>query len=81
MQSELAQTLLALAAMLIGARLLGAVAVRLRRPRVGGEMLAGLLVGAALLSRWRHVAWPAHHVAGLGQSIGRFDRRASPASD
>jgi Kef-type K+ transport system membrane component KefB len=29
--------------------------VRLRQPRVGGEMLAGLLVGAALLSPWRHV--------------------------
>ena len=48
-----AQTLLTLGAILATARLLGALAVRLHQPRVGGEMVAGLLVGAALLSPWR----------------------------
>jgi Kef-type K+ transport system membrane component KefB len=69
MQSVLEQSLLALAAILVGARLLGAVAVRLRQPRVGGEMLAGLIVGAALLSPWRHVNSSPHHVAVLSSSV------------
>jgi Kef-type K+ transport system membrane component KefB len=70
MQAVLEQTLLALAAILVGARLLGAIAVKLRQPRVGGEMLAGLLVGAALLSPWRHVSSSPQHVAVLSASVG-----------
>jgi Kef-type K+ transport system membrane component KefB len=70
MQPVLEQSLLAISAILVSARLLGAVAVRLRQPRVGGEMLAGLLVGAALLSPWRHVNSSPHHVAVLSSSVG-----------
>lgn len=70
MQAVLEQTLLALAAILVGARVLGAVAVKLRQPRVGGEMLAGLLIGAALLSPWRHVDSSPQHVAVLSASVG-----------
>ncbi len=50
-----AETLLALIAVLVAARLLGGLAVRFGQPRVGGEMVAGLVVGAALLSPWRSV--------------------------
>jgi Kef-type K+ transport system membrane component KefB len=70
MQAVLEQTLLALAAILVSARLLGAFAVRLRQPRVGGEMLSGLLVGAALLAPWRHVNSSPQHVAVLSASVG-----------
>ena len=49
MQATLAESLVALVAILAGARALGAVAVRLRQPRIGGEMLAGLVIGGALL--------------------------------
>jgi Kef-type K+ transport system membrane component KefB len=70
MQAVLGQTLLALAFILVGARLLGTVAVKLRQPRVGGEMLAGLFVGAALLSPWRHVHSSPQHVAVLSASVG-----------
>ena len=71
MDGFLAQILLALAAILAAARLLGALAVRLRQPRIGGEMLAGLLVGGALLSPWRHPG-VAHHAAFLSTTVVRF---------
>lgn len=53
MQATLAESLVALAAILAGARALGALAVRLGQPRIAGEMLAGLVIGGALLSPWR----------------------------
>ena len=67
MRATLAESLVALLAILAGARALGALAVRLGQPRIGGEMLAGLLIGGALLSPWR-VAGPRHHAAVLGPS-------------
>jgi Kef-type K+ transport system membrane component KefB len=66
-QDTLAESLVALVAILAGARALGALAVRLRQPRIGGEMLAGLLIGGALLSPWR-VEGARQHAAVLGPS-------------
>ena len=40
---------LALAAMLVGAKLLGEIAERLGQPAVLGELLAGVLLGGSLL--------------------------------
>jgi len=71
MDGFLAQTLLALASILAVARLLGALAARLGQPRIGGEMLAGLLVGGALMSPWRH-AGLAHHAAVLSPAVVDF---------
>jgi Kef-type K+ transport system membrane component KefB len=70
MNASLAEALLALAAILAGARVVGALAVRLRQPRIGGEMIAGLLIGAALLSPWRDVG--ARHHAVLGAPAVQF---------
>jgi len=44
--SLLVQSLLTLIAIIASARLVGGLAVRWRQPRVGGEMVAGLAVGA-----------------------------------
>jgi Kef-type K+ transport system membrane component KefB len=71
MDDSLPQSLLTLAAILAAARLLGALAVRLRQPRIGGEMLAGLLVGGAILSPWRH-AGLAHHTAVVSTMVVHF---------
>jgi Kef-type K+ transport system membrane component KefB len=58
---------MALVAIVVGARALGAVAVRLGQPRIGGEMLAGMLVGGALLSPWT-AEGSRHPAAVLGPS-------------
>jgi Kef-type K+ transport system membrane component KefB len=71
MDGLLGQTLLAVASILAVARLLGAVAVRLRQPRIGGEMLAGLLVGGALMSPWRDTG-VTHHAAVLSTTAVDF---------
>jgi Kef-type K+ transport system membrane component KefB len=67
MDSSVGQALIALVAILAGARALGALAVRFEQPRIAGEMLAGLLIGAALLSSWRAVG-SRHHAAVLDHS-------------
>ncbi|HEV3056431.1 MAG TPA: cation:proton antiporter, partial [Solirubrobacteraceae bacterium] len=71
MDGLLEQMLLAVASILAVARLLGAVAVRLRQPRIGGEMLAGLLVGGALMSPWRDTG-VTHHAAVLSTTAVDF---------
>jgi Kef-type K+ transport system membrane component KefB len=68
MDATQAQTLLAITVILATARLLGALFVRHRQPRICGEMLAGLLVGSALLSPWRRIGG-AHHVAVLDTTV------------
>jgi Kef-type K+ transport system membrane component KefB len=70
-KGSLAQTLVAVAAILGGARVLGGVAVRLRQPRIGGEMVAGLVVGGALLSRW-HMTGSAHHASLVAEPVVGF---------
>lgn len=72
MQSAVEQALLALGAILACARLLGGIAVRFRQPRIGAEMLAGLLVGSALLAPWRTSGSPPHHVAVLARPANDF---------
>ena len=68
MDATLAQTLLAITVILATARLFGALFRRCRQPRICGEMLAGLLVGAALLSPWRRIG-AARHVAVLDKTV------------
>ncbi|HET9590215.1 MAG TPA: cation:proton antiporter [Anaerolineales bacterium] len=49
--SEIGQVLLALSVLLVGAHFTGYVFVRLRQPRLVGEILAGILVGPFVLGR------------------------------
>lgn len=71
MNDSLAEALIALAAILAGARVLGGLALRLQQPRIGGEMVAGLLIGGLLLSPWR-VVGSRHHASVLGVQAVHF---------
>ena len=65
--SELGRIVLSLFVLLCSAHLLGYVCVRLRQPRVVGEIVAGLLLGPSLLAR---VAPTASHFIFSSGSLG-----------
>jgi Kef-type K+ transport system membrane component KefB len=54
-----------LVVILVAARLLGTLFVRLRQPRVAGEMVAGVLVGPTLLGGFSEVLYPPEALAFL----------------
>jgi Kef-type K+ transport system membrane component KefB len=74
MGPSLGEALPAVVAIVAAARVLGDLAVRIRQPRIAGEMLSGLLVGGALLSNWRgrHAAVLAHGAVRAIDDLGQL---------
>lgn len=58
----IADVLLAVSALLVASHLFGYVFIRLRQPRLVGEILAGILLGPFVLGR----LWPEGHAALFG---------------
>jgi Kef-type K+ transport system membrane component KefB len=67
---QLSSVLLILFALVGSAQLLGYVFTRLRQPKVIGEILAGIVLGPALLGR---TPWGAHLLEGAKQQKGILD--------